>query len=204
MPGSTIAWPTADEFLPSRVTWGVITSRTAWSAPYTGQTQSVTHLADRLRITLELPSVREALAGGREAYLMGAGSAGNWILMGHLQRPTPLGTLRGTPVAAAAAAAGAHEISITTTAGATLLAGDVLGVASQLIQCAYGGAVADGSGHMTLPLVLPLRRAVALGATFSWDRPTGTFQVLNLDPIFDYSSARRQMGLTVELAEVYT
>lgn len=203
-PGSTIAWPTAREFQPSRLAWGVTTSRTGWASVYTGQTQRISHLADRLRVTMDLPLVLRDLAGGREAYLMAASAAGNWILLHHFQRPAPLGTLRGTPTVAATQAANSRELSITTTAGATLLAGDVLGVAGQLVQCGYGGAVADGAGAMVMPLVLPLRRAVAAGAAVTWDKPTGAFQILSLDPSFDYAAPQMQMGLTVELSEVYT
>ena len=203
-PSSTIAWPTSKAFQPSRMSWGVITSRTAWAAVYTGQTQRVSHLADRLKLTLELPAVNKLLAGPREAYLMAAASAGNWISLHHFQRPVPLGTMRGSPVITTTQAANSREISITTTAGATLLAGDVLGVASQLIQVGYGGAVADGGGAMVVPLVLPLRRAVTAGAAVAWDKPTGTFQILSLDPMFDYAPRQLQMGVGIELAEVYT
>jgi len=202
-PSSTISWPTAREFQPSRLQWGVTTSRTAWASVYTGQTQRISHLADRLRVTVDLPMVLRAQAGAREAYFMAASAAGNWIRMWHMQRPAPMGTLRGSPVTSAAAAAGAREIAITTTAGATLEAGDVLGVANQLVQCGYGGAVADGAGAMIVPLVLPLRRAVSAGASVTWDKPTGTFQILSLDPTFDYTAPQLQMGLSVDLAEVY-
>ena len=202
-PGSTISWPTAREFQPARMQWGVTTSRTAWASVYTGQTQRVSHLADRLRITVDLPLVLKDLAGAREAYFMAASAAGNWIRVWHFQRPRPVGTLRGSPVTSAAAAAGAREIAITTTAGATLAAGDVLGVANQLVQCGYGGAVAGAAGAMIVPLVLPLRRALSSGAAVTWDKPTGTFQILNLDPSFDYAAPSMQMGLTVELSEVY-
>ena len=203
-PASTLAWPTAREFQPSRMSWGVITSRTAWASIYTGQTQRISHLADRLRLQLELPAVKKDKAGGREAYLMAASSAGNWILLHHFQRPLPLGTMRGSPVITTTQAANSREISITTTAAATLLAGDVLGVASQLVQVGYGGAVADGAGAMVVPLALPLRRAVTAGAAVTWDKPTGTFQILSLDPTFDYVPRQMQMGLNVEFAEVYT
>lgn len=203
-PGSTISWPAAREFQPSRLAWGVTSSRTGWVSVYTGQTQRITHLADRLRVSMDLPLVLRDLAGAREAYLMAASAAGNWILLHHFQRPAPLGTLRGTPTVAATQAANSREISITTTAGATLLAGDVLGVAGQLVQCGYGGAVADGAGAMVMPLVLPLRRAVSSGAAVTWDKPTAAFQILSLDPTFDYVAPQMQMGLTIELREVYT
>ncbi len=202
-PGSTISWPTAREFQPARLQWGVTTSRTAWASVYTGQTQRISHLADRLRVTIDLPLVLKDLAGQREAYFMAASAAGNWIRVHHFQRPVPIGTIRGTPVTSAVAAAGAHEIAITTTAGATVAAGDVFGVANQLVQCGYGGATADGAGAMVMPLVLPLRRALSSGAAVTWYKPTGTFQILSLDPTFEYAAPQLQMGLTVELAEVY-
>ena len=85
-PGSTISWPTTREFQPARMQWGVSTSRTAWAAPYTGQTQRVSHLADRLRVTVELPLVARDLAGRREAYFMAASAAGKdgrMVLGGH-------------------------------------------------------------------------------------------------------------------------
>jgi hypothetical protein len=56
---------------------------------------------------------------------------------------------------------------------------------------------------MVIPLVLPLRRAVTAGAAVTWDKPTSTFQILSLDPMFDYTAPQMQMGLSVELAEVY-
>lgn len=202
-PGSTISWPTTREFQPARMQWGVSTSRTAWASVYTGQTQRISHLADRLRVSVELPAVLRDKAGEREAYFLAASAAGNWIRVHHFQRPAPLGTLRGSPVTSASAAAGAREIAITTTAGATLLAGDVLGVANQLVQVAYGGAVADGAGAMVVPLVLPLRRALSSAAAVTWDKPTGTFQILSLDPTFDYTAPQMQQGLVIELAEVY-
>jgi hypothetical protein len=203
MPGSTISWPPGREFTPARMSWGAISSRSAWAAVYTGQTQRLTHLADRLRVSLELPPALEPQAGAREAYFMAASAAGNWIRLGHFLRPVPLGTLRGAPTVAVAAAAGARQITVNTTAGATLQAGDVLGFNGQLIQCGYGGAVADGGGTMLMPLVLPLRRALAATSALVWSAPTGAFQILSLDPTFAYSPGRVQAGLMVELAEVY-
>lgn len=204
MPASTIAWPPGREFLPARMSWGAISSRSAWAAAYTGQTQRLTHLADRLRLTLELPPVLEPEAGRREAYFMAASAAGNWVLLHHFLRPVPLGTLRGTPTVAVAAAAGARTISITTTPGATLLAGDVLGHNGQLIQAGYNGGTADGAGAMLLELVLPLRRALPAGAALVWNQPTGAFQILSLDPSFEYGAGRVQAGLAVDLSEVYS
>lgn len=203
-PGSTLDWPTAAAFRPQRMAWSVMVSKTAWAATYTGQVQSITHLADRLRVRVDLPPAKGSGAAEREAYFMAAVSRGHWLRVGHFLRPLPAGTLRGTPTAAVAAAAGTRTITVQTTAGATLAAADLLGANGQLMQCAYGGAVADAGGLLDMPLVLPLRRALAAGASLTWDGPTGTFQVLSVEPVLDYGPGGIQQGLTLELAEVYT
>lgn len=197
-----VTWPAAAPFVPSRMTWGVLTSKTAWAAPYTGQSQSITHLADRLRVTVDLPPCTLAQAGEREAFFMAAASDGAWLRLHHMLRPQPLGTLRGTPTAGFSGE-GARTLNVVTTAGATLLAGDLLGFNDQLMQCAYGGAVANGSGAMAVPLVLPLRRFVGSGSALVWSRPTATFQVLDVQPEFAYAPGGLQEGLQVRLVEVY-
>lgn len=198
-----VAWPAAAPFVPSRMTWGVLTSKTAWAAPYTGQTQSITHLADRLRVTVDLPPCTLAQAGEREAFFMAAASDGAWLRLHHMLRPQPLGTLRGTPTAGSGNLAGVRTLTVNTTAGATLLAGDVLGYNDQLMQCAYGGAVANGSGVMSVPLVLPLRRSIGSSSALVWSQPTATFQVLDVQPEFAYVPGGVQEGLQVSLVEVY-
>lgn len=202
-PGSTLSWPTAAEFRPARLVWGSLSSATAWSSPYTGQAQSISHLADRLRVSMDLPPCVADLAGSREAFFMAATSAGSWISLHNLVRPVPLGTLRGSPTVAADALAGARFLSVQTSPAATLLAGDVLGVGQQIIQCGYGGAVANGTGLMVVPLVLPLRQAAAIGAAVTWSAPQATFQLLSLQSAFAYSPGRIQEGLQVDLAEVF-
>ena len=64
--------------------------------------------------------------------------------------------------------------------------------------------MAVGAGIMDVPLVLPLRRAVAAGAALVWDGPTGTFQGLSAEPMLDYGPGGIQQAMTIELAEVYT
>lgn len=203
-PGTTLDWPTGPAFRPARMAWSVATSKSAWAATYTGQTQSITHLADRLRVRVDLPPAKGAAAAEREAFFTAAVSRGHWLRVGHWLRPVPAGTLRGTPTVAVATAAGSRTLPVQTTAGATLLAGDLLGANGQLMQCYYGGAVADGAGAMDINLVLPLRRALAAGAALVWSVPTGTFQVMSADPVLEYMPGGIQQGLTLELCEVYT
>ncbi len=200
---ATVDWPTGSAFQPERMKLSASVAKSAWSAFFTGQVQSISHLADRLTCTVMLPPCSQSDAALREAFFMGLVSTGDWVRLGMKQRPTPLGTLRGTPTVAANASAGARTISVQTTAGATLLGGDALGADDQLLMAAYAGATADGSGVMSLPLVLPLRVALTSGDSLTWQSPTGLWQ-LAVDQIdFGYFSWQMQDALEIPLREVF-
>lgn len=200
---ATVNWPTDRAFQPDRVKIGASTPKSAWSAFFTGQTQSISHLADRLQCTVTLPPCTQADAGLRESFFMSLASTGDWVRLGLKQRPVPLGTLRGSPTVQADAAAGARTISVQTTAGATLLGGDALGVNGQLLLATYAGATANGSGVMSLSLVLPLRAALTAGDALTWNSPTATWQLASDQIDFDYYSFQMQDGLEIPLREVY-
>ncbi len=200
---ATVDWPTDRAFAPQRMKFGVSTPKSAWAAPFTGQTQSISHLADRLMCTISLPPCSRTDAGRREAFLMSLASTGDWVRLSHRQRPAPLGTLRGSPTAQASASAGARTISVQTSAGATMLAGDILGVNGQLLLTAYAGATANGSGVMSLPLVLPLRAAVSSSAPLTWSAPTATWQLAADSIDLEYMAPSLQDGVDIMLREVY-
>lgn len=199
---STINWPADRAFAPRRLTWGASTPKSSWTAFFIGRVQSVSHLADRLRCTVTLPPCGPVDAGRREAFFMELASTGNWVRLGHPQRQAPQGTLRGTPTVASNAAAGARTLSVQGLAGDTLLAGDPLGAGGYLMLTGYAGAVANGSGVLTVPLVLPLRAALSAGAAVTWQAPTTTWQ---LEPdLLDlgYGRALWQEAVDVPLREV--
>lgn len=105
-------WPTGRAWSPSRFAFSASTPRSAWSSFFTGQQQSLSHFGDRLRIDMTLPPCTYAEAAAREAYLMQLASAGDWVRLWHMQRAIPAGTMRGSPLIAAAAANGARSITI--------------------------------------------------------------------------------------------
>ncbi len=199
---ATLDWPAGLAFQPEQFVLGVRTPKSAFVAAYTAQVQTISHLADRYVIQMTLPAVYEPDAGEREAFMMALASGGDWVRLWHMQRPQPRGSIRGTPTAAATAA-GARSITINTTAGFTVLPGDVLGAAGQLLQCAYPGAVAGPTGVLVMPLVLPVRRAISSGTALVWNRPVGTFQLLTPQIDFTYTQPNRQRALDVDFGEVY-
>ena len=178
--------------------------KSAFAAAYTGQTQEVSHSADRIVLSMTLGPCREPEAGERESFFWSLASTGDWVNLWHMQRPIPNGTLRGSPTAGAAASAGARTLTVQTTAGATLKAGDMLGNAGQLLMCAYPGATANGSGVLTMPLVMPLRKAVSNTSALTWDKPTGTFKLQAEQPETSYVAPRMQLGMDLVFLEVFT
>jgi hypothetical protein len=200
---ATLDWPATEAFRPTGVKWGARTTSSGWQGFYTGQSQRVAHLGDRMRCTIYLPPVlRPDLAGHREAFLEEVASAGHWLRLWHFARDVPAGTMRGAPALAAVALAAARQLTVAATPGATLLGGDMLGCGSVLLKVAAAGALADGGGTMVVPLVLPCPLELASGTPVTWLRPTGNFELLQSDRFADYGAARLQGPMQLELLQV--
>lgn len=196
-------WPTGSHWLPTPggLSWGVITPKSGYAHPYTGQRQSVGHLSDRLRCSLTLPACGAEQAQEREAWLLSLHSTDDWVRMPHLHRTEPLGTLRGAPVMASAAAAGARTLSITTTPGATLLAGDIIGAGGQAHMVA-DAATANGAGAISVSLVIPTPVAIGSGAAVTWQSPTATWQLLDgQGAMLTYGRGRWQLPMELQLIQ---
>jgi hypothetical protein len=111
-----------------------------------------------------------------EAFFSKLRSGANNLLMPNLAHPVPYGTMRGSPVLASSHIQGATVLAITTTAGATLLDGDMIGVtttatyAVQTVRVVAGG-VASGAGALSVQIEPPLRAAANSATAVVWDRP---------------------------------
>ena len=150
------------------------------SSPYGGSEQAVDLLNDRWLMTCELPpSPRHSEGAWREAFINNLRGQSNTVALWHFTRPAPRGTMRGTLTLNASAAQGASSIVVTGgagQAGTTLLAGDLLGVGSLLLQVG-ADCTANGSGVVTVPIANRLRRALSSGASVTWDKPTAEFRL---------------------------
>lgn len=204
---ATLDWPAAFAFAPRRADGFAISlavPKSGFQAFYTGDTQSVSHAADRLRITLQLPPCSPADAAQREAFINGLLSTGDWVRLYHFLRPEPAGTLRGSLTVQNPAAAGATAVQLLGgNSGGTLLAGDMLGTGTQLLPVAFAGAVANVAGQITVPLQRPLQRALAPGQVVQWLRPTGTFQLASAEVPASYGPGGWQRPVTLPFREVF-
>lgn len=202
---TTLSWPTGRIYIPQSITWGANVPKSKWVAFYTGQSQSIAHYGHRLRMTMSLMPVPRASveAAAREAFLLQLAGRGDWVTLHHFLRPSPLGTMAGSPTVYANAAAGATSLQIQTTAGATLVGGDVIKANGQLIIVGYAGMVADGSGVGTCPVAIPLRKALTTGQAITYSAPTGTFQLVEDAVDIAYRPGKVQLIPELNFIEVF-
>lgn len=172
---STINWPATRLFTPRTFEIGLRSTVLISTSPLSGATQTVELPGARWVIAMALtPASSHADQAIREALFAQIAGQANRVALWHMVRPTPRGTMAGSPTLSANATAGATSLSITTTAGATVLKGDMVKIGSQLVQ-STSNATADGAGALTLPIAPAVRTTVASGQAVSYISPTSTF-----------------------------
>lgn len=171
---AALTWPA--DFAVSRFGMRVDANNRKHASPYTRNTQVVDFIGERWVASFSLTVNNYPLAQRIEAFFGQLRGMDGTVLMWHLARPMISGTLRGSPVLSAAVVQGAQSMSLTTTANATLKAGDMLGVGAQLLMVA-SDATADGLGAIAVPLVNRFRQNVISGTAVVWDKPMAKFRL---------------------------
>lgn len=173
-------WPDGREWVLREFQMPVDYDQRAHGSQFHGSEQVVDLLNERWHITGVLPPCTKAQAPAREAFFNKLRGMDNRVYLWHMGpwRSAPRGTMRGSPVVASGGVAqGAQTINITTSAGATVLAGDVIGLAGQLLMAAQD-CTANGSGAMAFVSANKVRAAASAGAAITWDKPTAPFRCI--------------------------
>lgn len=172
---STIDWPA--ELMGAQVQFFLRKAGMQFVAPFNGQVQAIDFVADRWIASITLPPRRRIVSGVAEALADWLAGGVNRVRLwnfsaGHNSAPgVPRGTLRGSPTLTSSSAQGADVLAITGTPGATLLAGDMLQVGSQLFRV-FQPVTFSGGGTAAVQVVNRARTALAAGAPVVWNRPT--------------------------------
>lgn len=169
---ATTDWPAALQ--PQAFSASLRKAGLVFRSPFNGTAQAIDFIAERWVFSLVLPPRLLADAGAVEALAFGLAGGIERVRCWHFARPAPRGTMRGAPALSAAAARGNTTLAITTTANATLKAGDMIGAGGQLFMVA-ADATASGGGAITVPLVNRVRAAIAGAAPVTWDKPKSEF-----------------------------
>lgn len=157
---------------------------------------------DRWTATLSASPRTSSDAAALEAFIASMRGMNNTIAVYHLLRPQPQGTMRGNPTLAGGHVQGAEVLQIQSVAGATLRAGDMLGVGGLLLQVAQD-STADGTGLLVAPIVNRLRRALTSGGVVTWNKPTAPFRMASKPPAVQFVPGYAQ-GVTFDLVEEVT
>lgn len=175
----TYTWPTSNEFCLATMEWklapNIIRSN---MSPFSGHYQTLEVPGARWIARATFPAQYDEGRAVVEAWFNRVRGAANRIAMWHPVRPLPRGTLQANTTTAGTAAFGATSISITATTGLTLLAGDMISIATadsktQLVQIVQDATSVTGA--IAAAFTPPLRWSVANGAAVVVIRPTAEF-----------------------------
>ena len=202
---TTYTWPTTDIFRPADYEWRLVPNiiRSSMS-PFNGHPQTIEVPGTRWTALLNMSWHYAAERAEVEAWLNRVRGAANRIALWHPMRPTPRGTLQANTTTNATAAAGAVSITIAATTGLTLLAGDMISIATadsktQLVQVTQD--TTSSASSMTVAFTPPMRWSVANGAAVVVIRPTAEFR-LDDAPSIPYSAATMP-GFSIALTETF-
>lgn len=142
-------------------------------------------------------------AAAWRAFLLQLRGKTNQLAVYDIKNPTPKGTMAGSPTLSGAVAVGDTVINITTTALATLLQGDWIGLGAgqsrQLFQVVASSS-ANGSGAMAVTVEPPSRYVQSSGSAVAWNQPTCLMR--RSDSSTSWSAgANAEGGFTANLVE---
>lgn len=140
-----------------------------------------------------------------EALLLKLRGRTNQLALWHLDRPSPLGTMRGTMTLNGAHAQGATVLNISAAGqgSKTLLTGDHLGFGSgttQQVVKVTDPSTADVSGNITVNVESFLRNGFAGGAAVTWDKPKALFRRKGTETRMDHTRGGVS-GIALDLIE---
>lgn len=228
---SFYAWPSV--FHCTRFEMRLLPNTRIFTSPYSLATQTLDLLGERLTISLDLaPTSNPVHGAAREAYFNRLKASANGISIGHQRLKAPQGTLRGAVAATWKNSSGATATwknssgatatwmagnpivafdipqlantgYIRTLPGATLMAGDWIGLGGQLVQI-MTNATADGTGLMAIEFQGRARALIPAGTQIFWDAPTSNFILKPGTPNVPTSWTPGMVdGATIELIEVF-
>ena len=197
-----IVWPAGRPFAPAVYSWGLRANDRVWESTLNGSVQTVSIPGSRWAATMQFPN-QVAVDRAQVEALLARARRQHRIVMHRFDRPRPHGTvaLFGVTLSVAAAQFAAQVTLAGCGANATLLAGDMLGIGSQLCMVA-NNATATGAGVAVVPLTHELRAAAAAGSAVVLDRPTARF-VQASNQMDNTWEGTHYPGFAVELVEVF-
>ena len=200
---TTYTYPSTSQFRPQGFDIGLRSSVIVSTSSLNGSTQTVEISGPRWVCSLHYGSQSLGDRAAVEGFWSAVRGQVNRVSLWHLSRPAPRGTMRGSPVLTSAVAVGDTSIAITTTAYATLLSGDMIGVGAQILQVT-ADATATAGGALTVSVSPPARSIVSGASSVVWDKPSAVFLMSQRELIMPYDGAALAAPFSVDLMEIWT
>ncbi|MGL4576779.1 MAG: hypothetical protein ACRCV9_18470 [Burkholderiaceae bacterium] len=196
------SWP--DNLIPQVASLTLRKLSSQFASPLNGTLQTMSYVGEQWILSVSLPPKINADAGVCEAFWMRLSGGVDRVRAWHFAtKGVPRGTLRGSPTLAFGVSRGATSITINNVggvgSGATLLAGDMIGLPGHLFMVAEN--CAESGGAIVVPLVNRVRSSIAGNSAVAWNRPTAEFILPG-----DATSVRRpgyQEGIALDLEEQF-
>ena len=181
----------------------ILPNTRVYTGPYTPVTQTLDFLGERWIGRFDLVATNDPIMiAAYEAFFDRLKGQQNQFSLSHLKLSAPQGTMRGTPTLLSSVAQLANTCTIATTAGATVRAGDMLGLGPTPQLCrVMADATADGSGHLAIEFQPRARIAWSSGASVVWSAPQANFMLKAPDVPVMWEPGFAQ-GPSIELIEV--
>jgi len=197
---TTYAWP---GWKVARFELRIVPNTRTFVGPYTPATQVIDLLGERWRARIDLvPTTDSIETAAREAWFDRLKGPANLFTLYNLSQPAPQGTISGAPTLSGAVAQLANTCVIQTTAGKTVRAGDMLGIAGQLVRV-MADATADGGGLLTVEFQPRARIAWGNGAAVTLAQPTANFMLAGTDGVPIPRLPGFSDGVSFEAIEVF-
>lgn len=189
---TTIAFPVIrNNAGPSSLVWRKISNTQVHESPLTRSVQTMALPGARWACAATWENLSRDDAAVMRAFLASLrGRAGRFYLW-HLGRPTSRGNAAGVPVVYGGGQTGASINTHGWSAGASLRAGDMIGIGTEL-RMQITDATADGAGLMTLTFDEPVRASPANNAPVITSYATCAMRLSGDD--FDSSFAPARAG----------
>jgi hypothetical protein len=154
------------------------------------------------KVSLEFDMHDEAKSGDYKAFLLKLAGMRNNLELWDIGRPEVRGTLSGAQTLASSAALGASSVSITGTAGNTLLPGDYFGLGTGYAQqvLMVTDAVTWAGASATVNFHPPLRSAWSAGQSVTLSTPKALFRSQAQEVGWNYSKTTVD-GMSLDLLE---
>lgn len=170
----TLAFPTLSRG-PSSLAWSLVSKTMTHASPLSGATRTLALPGAQWKFTATWPALSGDERRQVEGWLASLNGRAGRFTFSPPEYPVPRGTLRSATINGPLQTG--SSLVLSTTASATLLAGDFVQLPTGQLVRVTANATANGAGGMTVSIAPPIRVSPTHGAAVTVINPAATFML---------------------------